>query len=123
TMNRWTPGDTVWRSTDAGKTWHDIAAMAERDVSATPFLLWSKDKARLGWWMSALAIDPFDSDHVCYATGATIYATRDFSNVSAERPTHWVPWVSNIEQTAIITLMSPGEGPHLLSGFGDIGGF
>jgi xyloglucan-specific exo-beta-1,4-glucanase len=123
TMNRWMPVDTVWRSTDAGKTWMDIADKSDRDVRATPFLLWGIDKAKLGWWMAALAIDPFDSDHAAYSTGATIYSTNDFSNVSSGRTTHWYPWVEGIEQTAILTLLSPPEGAHLLSGFGDIGGF
>ena len=92
-------------------------------MRATPFLYWGKDKPRLGWWIAAFAIDPFDSDHAAYATGATIYATNDFPNVNKEgATTHWQPWVEGIEQTAIITLCSPTDGAHLLSGFGDIGG-
>src|SRR5688572_18306591 len=123
TMNRWNPIDTVWRTTDGGKTWHDIAGNSTRDVSATPFLRWGKPEAKLGWWMAALAIDPFDSDRACYATGATIYATNEFSKVSKGEPTTWRPWVEGIEQTAVITLLSPSAGPHLISGFGDLGGF
>jgi photosystem II stability/assembly factor-like uncharacterized protein len=122
-MNRWGPVDTVWRSTDGGTTWADIVGKSERDVSATPFLLWGNKEAKLGWWMAAFAIDPFNSDHAAYATGATIFATHDFSNVNHEQTTHWQPWVEGIEQTAIITLLSPASGPHLISGFGDIGGF
>src|SRR5688500_7057539 len=123
TMNRWNPIDTVWRTTDGGKTWHDIAGNSTRDVSATPFLRWGKPEAKLGWWMAALAIDPFDSDRACYATGATVYATNEFSKVSKGEPTAWRPWVEGIEQTAVITLLSPSAGPHLISGFGDLGGF
>lgn len=123
TMNRWRPIDTVWRSTDGGETWKDIASTSRRDVSATPFLLWGQDQAKLGWWMAAFAIDPFDSDHAAYATGATVYATREFSKVNTGEPNLWRPWVEGIEQTAIITLLSPSAGAHLLSGFGDIGGF
>jgi photosystem II stability/assembly factor-like uncharacterized protein len=123
TMNRWGPVDTVWRTTDGGKTWMDIVAKSERDVSATPFLFWGTPQAKLGWWMAALAIDPFDSNHAAYGTGATIYATDDFSNVSEGRTTHWHTWVEGIEQTAVLILISPPEGAHLLSGFADIGGF
>jgi xyloglucan-specific exo-beta-1,4-glucanase len=123
TMDRWDPIDTVYRTTDAGKTWAAISAGADRDVSATPFLLWGKDKSKLGWWMAAFAIDPFDSNHAAYSTGATIYATDDFSDVSKNIGTHWYPWVKGIEQTAVIAVMSPTDGAHLLSGFGDIGGF
>jgi photosystem II stability/assembly factor-like uncharacterized protein len=125
TIDRWSVGDTVWRSTDGGATWSDLREPSRRDVSATPFLLWGKSEARLGWWMSALAIDPFDADHAAYATGATIYATNRFSDVSDPKapPTLWRPWVEGIEQTAIITLLSPPQGAPLVSGFGDIGGF
>lgn len=123
TMNRWSPSDTVWRSTDGGATWTDIVGRCERDVSLSPYLLWGNRQSRLGWWMSALAIDPFDSDHAAYATGATIYGTGDFSMLSERKTTHWSVWADGIEETAIITLMSPADGAHLLSGFGDIGGF
>jgi photosystem II stability/assembly factor-like uncharacterized protein len=123
TLDRWNPGDTVFRTTDGGKTWADIAPQAQRDVTATPFLLWGNKQSRLGWWLCALAIDPFDSDHAVYATGATVFQTNDFSNVNRDQPTHWAPCVTGIEQTAITTLCSPSAGPPLLSGFGDIVGF
>jgi photosystem II stability/assembly factor-like uncharacterized protein len=123
TMDRWHAGDTVFRTTDGGKTWNDIQKLSQRDVSATPFLYWGKPEPRLGWWMCAVAIDPFDSNHVAYGTGATIYATQDFSDVSKDKPTYWKPWVKGIEQTAIVTLCSPPAGAPLLSGFGDIDGF
>jgi photosystem II stability/assembly factor-like uncharacterized protein len=123
TFNRWSPTDTIWRTTDDGQTWTDIAAKSQREVSATPFLYWGKPTPRLGWWIAALAIDPFDSNHAVYATGATVFVSNDFSNVSNGEATHWTPWVTGIEQTAVITIVSPTAGPHLLSGFGDIGGF
>ena len=122
-LNRWNPHDTLWRSTDAGATWADAWPVSHRDVEATPFLYWGEPKADFGWWMAGLAIDPFDSDFACYATGATIYATREFSKVSRGEKTTWFPWVEGIEQTAIITLTSLPQGPSLLSGFGDISGF
>lgn len=123
TMNRWGPIDTVWRSVDGGQAWADIVGKSRRDVRDTPYLKWGQKEAKLGWWMAAFAIDPFDSDFATYATGATVFATRKFSDVSKGQPTTWFPWVNGIEQTAIITLMSPSGGAHLLSGFGDIGGF
>ncbi len=122
-LNRWKPHDTVWRSSDRGETWVSIADKATRDVSATPFLLWGDQQAEIGWWMAGLAVDPFDPDFCCYTTGATVYATREFTGVSQERPSRWTPWVEGIEQTAVLTLVSPSEGPPLYSGFGDISGF
>lgn len=123
TIDRWHRGDTVWRTIDAGQTWKDIAAQSTRDISASPYLLWGQPQPKLGWWMSALAVDPFNPDHAAYGTGATLYACDDFTNVSKDYPTHWQVGADGIEETAVITLLSPAAGPHLLSGMGDIGGF
>lgn len=123
TINRWQPGDTLWRSTDDGVSWTSLRERARHDVSATPFLYWGDEKPDFGWWIAALAIDPFDSDRAVYATGATVYATSNLSAADADGPTDWAPWVEGIEQTAVITLVSPPAGPALLTGFGDISGF
>lgn len=119
TVNRYTPGDTVWRSADAGRTWSELAPRSVRDVSETPFLNFEK-KADFGHWIAGLAIDPFDADHAAYVTGATLYATHEFGKVGQMQ---WAPWTRGIEQTAIITLISPTGGAPLVSGFGDLGGF
>jgi xyloglucan-specific exo-beta-1,4-glucanase len=119
TLNRWSDGDTLWRSTDDGLTWTSLRERSHHDVTATPYLYWGNPEPDFGWWIAALAIDPFDGRRAVYATGATIYATDDIT--AAE--TSWKPWVEGIEQTAVITITSPGTGPHLLSGFGDISGF
>jgi photosystem II stability/assembly factor-like uncharacterized protein len=123
TLNRWHPGDILWRTTDGGRTWQNLRTSSRRDVSATPFLLWGKPQADFGWWMAGVAVDPFDSGHVAYTTGATVYATRDLGSADPGRSVLWKPWVQGVEQTAVITLASPPTGPHLLSGFGDISGF
>lgn len=123
TLNRWQPGDTLWRTTDDGKTWTSLREAARHDVSATPFLYSGNARPDFGWWMAALAIDPFDPDHAVYATGATVYATHNLSAADSARPTDWRPWVEGIEQTAVICLVSLPEGPALLTGFGDISGF
>lgn len=127
TINRFKPGDQIWRSLDGGQTWRDLRPLSRRDVSASPFLLWGKPEADFGWWMAALAIDPFDPDSLTYATGATVYATHDLTDADKGHAITWRPWVEGIEQTAVITLDSPPanspSGPPLLSGFGDIGGF
>ena len=119
TVNRYQPGDTVWRSADAGRSWSELRLHSTRDVSATPFLDFDK-KADFGHWITGLAIDPFDPRRVAYVTGATVYATTQFDTAGTMR---WAPWTNGIEQTAIITLISPTGGAPLVSGFGDLGGF
>lgn len=123
TLDRWKPGDILWRSTDGGRSWRNLRPLSRREVSATPFLLWGNRQADFGWWMAGVAIDPFDSGHVAYTTGATVYATDELLDADRGKGILWKPWVAGIEQTAVLTLSSPPAGPHLLSGFGDIGGF
>ncbi|UZK70288.1 hypothetical protein OKW76_04375 [Sphingomonas sp. S1-29] len=119
TMNRWQPGDTLWRSTDGGDSWVDIGARSARDVRTSPFLRQGQARAEFGHWIAGVAIDSFDPRRIAYTTGATVYATADGDAANVG----WKPWVRGIEQTAIITLASPGAGAPLVSGFGDIAGF
>lgn len=120
TVDRYKPVDTVWRSVDAGAHWDALYTHSMRDISATPFLALDGAEADFGHWISGLAIDPFDAGHVAYVTGATVYATDGFDKAGVMR---WVPWTRGMEQTAIITLVSPTAGAPVVSGFGDIAGF
>ncbi|WP_369172692.1 1,4-beta-glucanase [Streptomyces sp. R28] len=114
TNNRWAAVDTVFRSTDGGRTWTSLKDTAVLDVSETPFLKWGQDKPKFGWWIQALALDPYDSKHIVYGTGATLYGTRDLKN--------WAPQIRGLEETSVRQLISPPVGQaHLISGNGDIG--
>jgi hypothetical protein len=123
TLDHWSPGDDVYRSTDDGKTWKSLRSGAKMDISLSPYLTFGARAPKFGWWMSALALDPFDSNHAMYGTGATIYGTHDLTDVDAGKPTNWAVESDGMEETAIICLISPTGGAHLISGFGDIGGF
>ncbi|MFF4305421.1 1,4-beta-glucanase [Streptomyces sp. NPDC001601] len=114
TNNRWTAVDTLYRTTDGGRTWTSLKESAVFDVSETPFLKWGGAEPKFGWWIQAVAVDPYDSEHVVYGTGATLYGTRDL--------VHWAPEVRGLEETSVLQLVSPPVGEaHLLSGSGDIG--
>lgn len=115
--------DTIYRSTDGGAHWRSLRELSKRDVSTSPFLNWGEKEADFGWWITGLAIDPFDSNHIGYTTGATVYGTDQLTNADAGASILWTPWVEGVEQTAVITMTSPAKGVPLISGFGDIGGF
>lgn len=114
TNNRWALVDTVFRSTDGGRSWTSLKDSAVFDVSETPYLKWGADAPKFGWWIQALALDPYDSRHLVYGTGATLYGTRDLK--------HWAPQIRGIEEASARLLISPpaGEAP-LISGSGDVG--
>ncbi|MFD4570029.1 1,4-beta-glucanase [Streptomyces sp. NPDC058467] len=114
TNNRWADGDTLFRSTDGGRRWTSLKDVAVFDVSETPFLDWGGDRPKFGWWIQAVAVDPYDSKHVVYGTGATLYGTRDLKR--------WAPRIRGLEETAVHRLISPPAGEaHLISGLGDVG--
>ncbi|MFI6934470.1 1,4-beta-glucanase [Streptomyces sp. NPDC050287] len=114
TNNRWAAVDTLFRTTDGGRTWTSLKDTAVFDVSETPFLKWGGDKPKFGWWIQAVGIDPYDSKHVVYGTGATLYGTSDLKR--------WAPQIRGLEETAVRQLISPPVGEaHLISGLGDIG--
>ncbi len=120
TIDRYRAGDSLWITRDDGASWQDVGPRSRRDVSTTPFLLHEGKGADFGHWISGLAIDPFDAAHLAYTTGATVYATE---GLRAAGTVDWKPWTDGIEQTAIITLISPAAGAPLVSGFGDLAGF
>ncbi|MFD8524056.1 1,4-beta-glucanase [Streptomyces capillispiralis] len=114
TNNRWAAVDTLYRSTDGGRTWRSLKDTAVLDVTETPYLAWGEDAPKFGWWIQALALDPYDSGHLVYGTGATLYGTRDLR--------HWAPQVRGLEEASVTQLISPPAGrAHLISGSRDIG--
>lgn len=114
TNNRWAAVDTLYRTTDGGRTWTSLKDAAVFDVSETPFLKWGEGAPKFGWWIQAVALDPYDSQHVVYGTGATLYGTRDLRR--------WAPRIRGLEETSVTQLVSPPVGEaHLLSGSRDIG--
>jgi hypothetical protein len=123
TLDHWSPGDDVLRTTDDGKTWKSLRGTAVMDISLSPYMNFGARSPKFGWWTSALALDPFDSNHAMYGTGATIFGTHDLTDIDAGKPTKWSVEADGMEETAIICLISPTDGAHLISGFGDIGGF
>jgi xyloglucan-specific exo-beta-1,4-glucanase len=89
----------------------------------SPYLKWGNPEPKLGWWLGSVEIDPFDSNHVMYVTGATVYGCSDISEMDAGRTVHWSVAAKGIEETAVIDLVSPPVGPHLISALGDVCGF
>ena len=72
--------------------------------------------------MEALAIDPFDSNRWMYGTGATIQGGRDLLKWDSTHNVTLQSMADGIEETAILGLISPPTGPHLLSAVGDLCG-
>jgi xyloglucan-specific exo-beta-1,4-glucanase len=124
TNDRWYPVDTIYRSTNGGTTWEDVGANATLDISSSPYLAWG-GTPKFGWWIASIAIDPFDSNHAIFGTGATVFGTRDLTAADSGQSTTWSSAAAKgIEETAVQDLLVPEAGPcKLISAVGDLGGF
>lgn len=139
TLNSYWPDANIYRSTDGGKTWEDFWRRDEAwqrinsfkiNYSAAPWLDWSKtDEAptispKLGWMVGDIQIDPFNSDHMVYGTGATLYASYNLTNLDQGKKMDIQVQAQGIEETSVLDLITPPSGyAQLISGTGDIGGF
>jgi hypothetical protein len=122
TMDHWWPSDTMYRTTDGGANWIDVGASATRDPSLSPWLTEGQSQAAFGNW-GEVVIDPFDSAHAMYGFGGGIWDTADITAVDRSQPTHWSVGANGVEETAVLALISPTAGAHLISGLGDVCGF
>ena len=143
---QWWPDVLIFRSTDRGATWSPIwdyaydssgtrvDARYSQSIDDVPWLAfgheiggpvpWSEPTPKLGWMVSALEINPFDSDELMYGTGATIYRSNDLT--AWDQPggvIHLQPSAFGIEETAIQDLVAPAGDVDLVSAMLDLGGF
>jgi photosystem II stability/assembly factor-like uncharacterized protein len=118
TLDRWWPQDELYRSTDGGATWKAQAGKSVRDASAAPYV-----GTGIGHWMTALAIDPFDSGHVLYGTGNGIWQSTDANATDSGGTSHWTVGARGLEETALLDAIAPPGGATVITAMGDQGGF
>ncbi|MEU3910087.1 RICIN domain-containing protein [Streptomyces sp. NPDC029721] len=119
TLDRWWPQDEIYRTTDGGTTWKALAGTSVRDASAAPYV-----GTGTGHWMTALAIDPFDSGHVLYGTGNGVLRSKDANASDSGGTSHWsVGGARGLEETALLDAIAPPGGAQVITAMGDQGGF
>ncbi|KAH7413022.1 hypothetical protein BKA64DRAFT_740760 [Cadophora sp. MPI-SDFR-AT-0126] len=131
-MNLWGPDVQIFRSNNSGSSWTtiwDYVGGVQKnyytyDTENAPWLNNQRqpgDTKILGWMVEALEIDPFDSNHWLYGTGATIYGGH---NLESWPEVHVTSLADGIEETAVLDLITPpGINIPLISGVGDVAGF
>ncbi|CAL1695971.1 unnamed protein product [Somion occarium] len=136
-LNSWWPDGQIFRSTDGGQSWTALWAWEsyptmnryyKYDDTFAPWLGPNVDETELGtlqigWMMESLVINPFDSNHWLYGTGATIYGGHDLLQWDTTRNVTLKSLADGIEETSVQSLISPPTGPPLISALGDIQGF
>ncbi|KAG8212805.1 hypothetical protein J3R82DRAFT_11094 [Butyriboletus roseoflavus] len=135
-LNSWWPDGQIFRSNDGGATWSplwswiaypELARWYTYSNSLAPWIgpdyTVSTPGLQIGWMMEGLNIDPFDSNHWLYGTGETIYGGYDLTKWDTTHNVTIESLADGVEGTAILGLISPPTGAHLLSAVGDVGGF
>ncbi len=140
-FNSWWPDTILWRSTNGGTTWSQIWSwssypsrtfMYTLNDAAAPWVnegdtnpIAPIEAPELGWMVSGLAIDPFNSNHMLYGTGMTMWGTNNLTNWDAGNQITLSIASMGIEETSVLGLVSPpaGGGAHLYSVMGDVSGF
>ncbi|HWA73361.1 MAG TPA: hypothetical protein VG937_13540 [Polyangiaceae bacterium] len=122
-IDRWSKGGEIWRSTDSGKTWKPVLSKATFESPGVVHTYHHREKLDAPQWMGDVKIDPFASGHAATVDGGGIWTTDDLTKADKNEPTRWFFDVKNLEETCIRGLISPPEGAPLLSVMGDLCGF
>ena len=116
TLQRWWPGDEVYRSTDGGATWTAALRAGTRSVGNSP---WSSSAGP--HWMTDIDIDPFNSNRAIFNTGFGLFQTTTLAASGTART--WTFFNDGLEESVPLGLHSPTAGPPLVSVIGDYTGF
>lgn len=121
TIDRWSVGDDLYRSTDGGSTWTGLNANSTHTAPNNPWVVayyGGSLAGKMGHWITDVDIDPFDSNSVMYNTGYGIWESHNLTNSAVA----WAFDDAGIEETAVTGLASPSSGAQLLMTQGDVGG-
>ena len=122
--DRWWGGDTVFRTTDGGKTWVDLAPLSKHTGEQFPWITAdNKGEDRMGSWIWDIAINPFDPNEAIYGTGAGPWMTHNLTDADRKQTVNWSFDVENFEEMAVLDMVSPSAGAHLIVSVGDVVGF
>lgn len=132
TLCLWAKVDNVLVSRDGGATWDGFwdpetdEDQYQLDIEDSKWLDWH-GQLKLGWWMTGVAMDPFDPDEIMYGTGATIFGTTNLSKLGSGEKVNITVMCEGLEETAVFDLVSPTDkqegAPDLYSIMADIYGF
>jgi len=125
TLDRWWDGgDTIFRSTDGGAHWTDLAPLSRHNADLYPWVsVDTEGKEIMGHWTSDIKINPLDPNEAIYGTGSGLWMTENLGDADARKAVQWTFEADNFEETAATDLASPPAGAHLLVSVGDIGGY
>lgn len=122
TLDRWWPHDDIFVSRDGGRRWSALSAQAGFAAQAYPWLAETNPDRKMGGWLSALSINPFNPDEMIYGHGGGLWMSRNLTAAGGTTPIAFDAAIDNLEEGAVIQLVSPTGGATLLAAMGDTAG-
>ena len=128
TIDRWWPEpDEVFLSRDAGEHWTALTSVSRHDKSRFPWLnndrqVTDPTRDRMGSWTSDVKINPFNPDEMAYVTGGGVWMTRNLMAAGSDKQVQFDFADDNLEETAIMQMVSPPQGATLIAAMGDVAG-
>ncbi len=123
TMDRWSKGAEIFRSTDRGQTWKATIATASLTDGGAKHVYHHREKLGAPQWVGDIKIDPFNPNRAMIVEGGGVWATDNLGAADTGKPTTWSFHSKNLEELVARALISPPEGAPLLSAHMDICGF
>ncbi|MEO7689592.1 MAG: hypothetical protein ABIS51_09920 [Sphingomonas sp.] len=128
TIDRWWPEpDEIFLSRDGGAHWLPLTSVSRHNKARYPWLgndtqVSGSEKDRMGSWTSDVKINPFNPDEMIYGTGGGVWMTGNLTAAGSAKPVQFEFADDNLEETAIIQMVSPPMGAALMAAMGDVGG-
>jgi hypothetical protein len=121
TMDNYSHGNQIYRSTNGGTTWKGVLRSPNIiDGSEAPY---TAANFTFQNWITDVEINPRNSNEAIFVTGYGIYMTENLRQADVAKPVTWTFPDRGFEETVVAGLVSPPSGPHLLSALIDINGF
>lgn len=130
----WYSPDRLLATTDGGTTWtviaqppvsYDATGVSTYDVNG---VMWWTAYGDIGTgatnWVEAVALDPFNSNHVMYGTGGGIWSSTNINAATAGGNGAGVTWTfldEGLEET-VPQFLGPSVSGAFLGAIGDLGG-
>lgn len=128
TIDHWWPDtDDIFLSRDGGAHWQGLKSQSKHDRSRFPWLdtdrgVIDDGKDKMGGWPSDLKINPFNSSEMIYGTGGGVWMTNNLSAAGSGQPVVFEFADDNLEETAVMQMVSPPSGPKIVAVLGDVAG-
>jgi hypothetical protein len=125
TIDRWGPGDEVFRTTDGGANWRPLINWRATNKSNLDHSLSPSNATSNPHWIADVDLDPFNSNNAWFTTGYGLFSSGNIAAADQGTPTpaQWKFENKGLEELVPRGLICPPTGAPLVSIVADIDGY